>query len=391
MINPFQPVSTSEYEELNAKCNTQTGATGASGADFVPKIVANMLLFNMGASCNGLALGPLWMKDSPPRFINCAVLGDWTDPQHGQGDPQSIAANIPDVWMPGFNAGILQSLTSATNLIWGYNYPTAGMPGIIGVYYNFITDGGLSAAGFPTLFMGPATFIDRQTVFGGSPIEGSGSSPVDRPIYNYFFSGLGGTVDDVFGDLFKRSVMKTSPWLANMNVPAGSSFPVVLQIIDVDAGKVKRYQLLGQGATELGGWTSFDRVKLMAQRSQKGAYMCAGSSGNWSLLMQQGKPVIDFMVGPIFESERGGQVDNDMCTGLSEVLPRMAPVDLTFKKIDYELWKREEDLDACAETTGLSLPPLGSGSGAGGGGCAGQVGVSRELLFSSLPLPCPSP
>eukprot|EP00808_Paulinella_micropora_P014984 g853.t1 len=336
----YQPLTPGEYTTINNQCNVQSGEP-TLGAKQIPKIIANLLTYNIGTVISGLFYGPGWSKDVPPFLINCAFLTDYHD--------ATTFGTVP------VGNGLAQSLqVASTNFIWGYNLPDTAMPGTFGVYRNLITNGGLTAVPHPNIFIGHGTFMDSATVFGGGSVEGSGVVSQDAPTYNYFFSDLAGSVDEVFGNLWYNVVAVT--------VTNSQYGPASLQLIDLDAGVKKQINLAS--ASTIQNWTRFGLSKLKNSTNRKYPYLCGGSSDAWGLFLDNTtlqQPVISYVLGGLFDSDVGRAVGNEICRVLSWLPPRLPPIDSTGKSQNFLIKQREGQPPACGVPTVLnsdtSVPP----------------------------------
>eukprot|EP00927_Polykrikos_kofoidii_P074766 TRINITY_DN7079_c0_g1_i2.p1 TRINITY_DN7079_c0_g1~~TRINITY_DN7079_c0_g1_i2.p1 ORF type:complete len:1404 (-),score=206.72 TRINITY_DN7079_c0_g1_i2:68-4234(-) len=309
----WQPLSPEEFTDIDSQCNVQTPQIPHVGASQVPKMIANLLLWNTGPEISALWYGAGWMKQVPPMFINCAFLSD------SDGDTRASAS------LPQGRSSVAGSLISATNFVWGYRLPNAAMVGTLGVYHNLILNGGLAAVPSPTLFTGKGTFIDQRSVLGGSPTEGAGSVVGDAPAFNYFFDNLAGSVDAIFGDLWTQ-----------IDYPGdheSGAVPAVLQLIDMTANRLKRIRMNTNEV--LTQWADVE----VGDRYIKFPYLCGDQQDGWGL--RRASPswpselTISIVIGGLFESTIGQKVGDEVCKALSLTLPRLPPSDLNGNPADF--------------------------------------------------------
>jgi hypothetical protein len=286
---PYQPIDNGEMTQLFNDCNTsvnfeQDNATGtSSNVRAIPKFFANILCFNIHPSLGGLWYGSVWSKAAPSCVINSALL------KRGSGD---ISATF---WLSGYDSGNNGGLL-----------PSYWIP-----FYNLIADGALPILGYPVLYAGNGTFIDKSVQFSpGSGIEQAciGGTSGAQACLNYYFSNLGRAVDDVFSpDVWYKNVQNKSCFGGLNN----------LRMFDLDSVKMRTI-VMKTGS--IGDWSSFN----LPPQTRKFPFVCGGSQQNFGLFVDKdGNPIVSYITGPLFNSDQGKKVGNELCQALSKMIPRL--------------------------------------------------------------------
>jgi hypothetical protein len=209
---PYQPLT-------DAEINAASEATGSLnlGARLLPKILSGSLTFCTGPF-SALWGGVGWMKGAPGWLLNSAFLDLAPD-----GAKMTTALPVP----PGY-AGLQDARLSTVfenNLGTGSG---AAWNKFYHVFANLISNGCISAAANPSLWLGDKTFLADRVVFGASTEEyaNSGLSSVAKWFCDFGSKGLA----DVFPNPMELGLsVQTGPaatiYLYDLNAKALAPVP----------------------------------------------------------------------------------------------------------------------------------------------------------------------
>jgi hypothetical protein len=199
------------------------------------------------------------------------------------------------------------SMFTSTTAISGYNHPGTTMPSTYIAYHNLITNGGIATLPYSCLFSGQGTFIDANAVYGDFGVE---SYTEITACLNYWFYDLGRPLEQVFSP----SIWTTTRAATSNSNDVGA----YLRQIDLDQNRAQSIDL--NACAVVKPWASI----VAPSPTRKYPYMC-GEDGRLLRDGNDGNVVVSYVIGPLFDSEQGQAVGDDIATALSLILPRLNP------------------------------------------------------------------